>query len=257
MEKVYFGRTKNKVHTEDVRSVRRTEPPPPAVDFQAGERGIKVRPLVAMQLEPGAEFIDLPEEIKEALPPSEPIGLNEAMEKISQQLASDIIQKIPNYRKLRDRSYTIMLKAERGNANWLWFKTLDLSRLFLAVLVKKVERKVWQMAIDNLLPQKGLVRTPCLQSWHLMESQKDWRELANTLSDTDAGSVRKEFQQKVLNQCLWLPSANASRLWKTTGSKYCAATMILETHQGTAICIVINPNCYRWREEIRVHCGTP
>ncbi|EIN05543.1 hypothetical protein PUNSTDRAFT_46879 [Punctularia strigosozonata HHB-11173 SS5] len=163
IEKSNFGRAKNKVHTEDVRSVQRTEPPLSAVGFQAEEQSVKVRPPVAIRLELGEKFIKLPEEIEEALPPSEPIGLNETMEKISQQLASDIIQKIPNHQNLHNGSYTIMPEAERGNANWLWFQTLDLSCLFSVILVKKVERKAWETAVANI---------PLCQCYHLRSGGK-------------------------------------------------------------------------------------
>ena len=123
----------------------------------------------------------------------------------------------PNEKGRHKPSYILMDEAARQAVTSSIFETTNLINVFTRVhAIGIVDDAVWQHLFELYFPKKVELYVAHPQNWDSMPYLQLWRKIIAPLDDRDVAALRREIYEVSFKPLLWVPQANAERVWHTT-----------------------------------------
>lgn len=183
-------------------------------------------------------------------------GLNVPMliAQIFTQIATDIMQVSPNKSGFGEGAYTMMSARDRGNATRAMFQTKDITPVFKAVHVKRVDAAEWDRKVfGRFFPDRDSLPKGKTQNWTTCSYFKIWSQLCERLHRNDLARVRDIIKPE-FDKFKWLPYPESDRMWGTRGIEASnPAWTSIPPGTRAAPHLVINPYTMGPREELEIN----
>jgi len=189
----------------------------------------KVRRIRADAEDIPAQFVEfaemeVPIEVNDA-GPEDITMVGAALDKIWQQYASDILQKVgnPRNRNLAVASYSPLAQYNRQQLSIDDINTLDLDQLFTQIQWRRASQEEWDKSFSILFPAKGFQPGHSMKHLTGCAYYNNYLELINQLSEEDATQICDALSAKS-RTLAWVPAAISDRCWdyRTTDQSFMA-----------------------------------
>jgi hypothetical protein len=140
--------------------------------------------------------------------------VGEILEKIWQQYASDILQKLgnPRNRDLPITSYSHLTQYDRQRLSVDDINTLDLKKLFTQIQWRHASEEDWEYVIKILFPPKGYTPGHSMKHLPTCKYYNNYIALINQVGEKEALDIRIALTAKS-RTLAWLPAAISDRCW--------------------------------------------
>jgi len=164
------------------------------------------------QFEEFAEM-EVPMEVDDA-GPEDITTVGESLNKIWQQYASDIIQKVgnPRNRRLAVASYSHVPQYNRQQLSMDDINTLDLDPIFAQIQWRRASEDEWEKSFNVLFPARGYEPGPSMKHLTTCAYYNNYVDLINNLPVEAALDVRSALSAKS-RTLAWVPAALSDRCW--------------------------------------------
>ena len=152
-------------------------------------------------------------------PGEENIHLGDALNKIMEQYASDIFQKLGNLTGANSPvvSYCPKSQYERAQLSVEDINTLNFTGLFCQVQYRRATPGEWETACERIWPKPTYKLKPSSQHWPGCWYYNDYHDLVKRLPKEQWVQVREAIIEK-MNTLLWIPATRSDKLWNMTGN---------------------------------------
>lgn len=148
--------------------------------------------------------------------PSEDVRIGDVLEKILQQYASDIMQKVGNPRKQAPVvSYCLLVQYDRQQLGIDDINTLNLGPLFAQVQWRRATRQEWREAFNRMFPPVDHVDSYSTSHFRGCRYYHTFRDLLLKLDPQRGLFVRNLLKRKIA-ELAWIPAPKSDRLWDYT-----------------------------------------
>jgi hypothetical protein len=157
--------------------------------------------------------MEVPIEVDDA-GPEDITMVGASLDKIWQQYASDILQKVgnPRNRNLAAASYSHLPQYNRQQLSINDINTLDLDHLFAQIQWRRASEKEWEKSFNILFPARGYQPGPSMKHLTSCTYYNNYLTLIQQLSEEDALEIRSALSTKS-RTLAWVPAAMSDRCW--------------------------------------------
>ena len=157
--------------------------------------------------------IEIPIDLDDAAP-EDITMVGPTLDKIWQQYASDIMQKVGNPRKrdLTVTSYSHLPQYNRQQLTIEDINTLDLNQLFTQIQWRRASEDDWEKSFNILFPPQGYQPGHSMKHLRTCKYYNNYLELINQVENQQALDIRQELSAKS-RTLAWVPAAISDRCW--------------------------------------------
>lgn len=167
---------------------------------------------IPAQFEQFAEM-EVPLDVADA-DPEDITMVGDILDKIWQQYASDIIQKVgnPRDRHLPVASYSHLAQYNRQQLSMDDINTLDLDAIFTQIQWRRASEEEWDKSFNVLFPPRGYEPGPSMKHLRTCAYYNNYVDLVNQVTEESALEIRDALSVKS-RTLAWVPAALSDRCW--------------------------------------------
>ena len=169
----------------------------------------------------------------------ETVDIGGCLDRILEQYATDILQKLGNPKgDTKVVSYSALKQDERSRLRFTDIDTLELGRLFTQVQWRRAKAHEWATSFNRLFPTINHKEPVSVAHFPSCRYYINYKNLIYKVSSQQRHEIRRQLKMKFKDVC-WIPSTKADRLWDFSVGDDTWQQIPHRHHKGPKI--IVNP----------------